>query len=501
MNEIRMIPIAQLAHHPENPRLDIGDLTELTASIKANGILQNLSVVFEPEHTLTPKEWSDLSDQYSRKPTEEVRTMMNKKTMPDRYLVVIGNRRLEAAKAAGLTELPCSVMEINHQEQIATMLQENMQRSDLTIYEQAKGIQMMMDLGFDKDQISERTGFSKTTIERRLAVATLPPDETKEAVGDGYDLIDLVEISKIEDPKAQKKLLTGTNRNSLKQAIEIARKDQERAGERKRILPEVKRFATEMTEAQQTQRYGNGWEHLHKYDVKLEPGSEVKVPKEEGKYFFMESWGTIEIYRKAKKEKHVKTEQEIALEKRQHDAKELNSQMRERRIAFLNTFTPTKKLTAQLQEKMIEWAFDWKSSYENGGFYSSYHSWSNSLFREMCKMPIEEGRDKDESILEEIERRNIPMGRAILSWMLCGAIKADDRSGYASEYNGQHKDDDDMDDVYEILLAAGYEMSDEEQQWKDGTHPFYGNEPDATPEDKEEEKDPEEDGEEEPEEE
>ena len=47
MNTITMIPINQLHHHPQNPRLDLGDLTELTASIKANGILQNLTVVLD----------------------------------------------------------------------------------------------------------------------------------------------------------------------------------------------------------------------------------------------------------------------------------------------------------------------------------------------------------------------------------------------------------------------------------------------------------------------
>ena len=45
MNEITMIPVNMLEHHPENPRKDLGDLTELTASIKKNGIMQNLTVV------------------------------------------------------------------------------------------------------------------------------------------------------------------------------------------------------------------------------------------------------------------------------------------------------------------------------------------------------------------------------------------------------------------------------------------------------------------------
>ena len=45
MNTITMIPVGLLEHHPENPRKDLGDLTELTASIRKNGIMQNLTVV------------------------------------------------------------------------------------------------------------------------------------------------------------------------------------------------------------------------------------------------------------------------------------------------------------------------------------------------------------------------------------------------------------------------------------------------------------------------
>ncbi len=441
MNEIKMIPIGDLMHHPENPRLDLGDLEELTSSIKANGILQNLTVVPDMEKC--------------------------------KYLVVIGNRRLEAAKAAGLVELPCSVRDMDHQEQIATMLQENMQRTDLTVYEQAKGIQMMMDLGFSRDDISERTGFSRSTIERRLAVATLPDKETKEAVECGLDLTDLVEISKIEDKKIQKRLLVDTAPGGLKQAIEMAKRDQERAHARKILLPQVKKFAEEMTPTQQGQRYGNGWEHLNKYDVRLEEGATVKIPKEEGKYYYNEAWGTIEIWQKAKKEKHIKTDAEIALEKKQHDAKELNTRMKENRIAYVASWKPTRIQEVSLKAKLWQYIFDNVSTYDNGAFLITYHSWNSNLFRQLCGMPKEEGRDKDETIYAEMARRGIPMGRAILAWILCGGVRADERKGYASEYNGNYSKDEDMDKVYDILTDNGYHLSEEEQQWKDGTHSLF----------------------------
>lgn len=104
--QIVMLPAECLEHHPENPRKKIGDIAELTDSIKANGILQNLTVVPKPDDE-------------------------------GKYLVVIGNRRYEAGTAAGLKEFPCVISDMNHTKQLETMLIENMNRSDLTVYEQA----------------------------------------------------------------------------------------------------------------------------------------------------------------------------------------------------------------------------------------------------------------------------------------------------------------------------------------------------------------------------
>ena len=147
MDRIEMIPIQFLRHHPDNPRKDLGDLSEMTESVRVRGILQNLTVVTADADRLSKED---------------------QKSGYHLFWVVIGNRRLEAAAAAGLTELPCVISDMGHEEQVATMLQENMQRQDLTVYEQAQGFQMMMDLGFNEDQIAERTGFSKATVKRRL---------------------------------------------------------------------------------------------------------------------------------------------------------------------------------------------------------------------------------------------------------------------------------------------------------------------------------------------
>lgn len=72
------------------------------------------------------------------------------------FTVIIGHRRLAAAKQAGLTELPCAVVEMTEKEQLSTMLTENMQRSDLTVYEEAKGCQLLLDLGDTVAEVAEK---------------------------------------------------------------------------------------------------------------------------------------------------------------------------------------------------------------------------------------------------------------------------------------------------------------------------------------------------------
>ena len=476
MNDVQLIPVEQLMHHPDNPRLDLGDLEELTASIRANGILQNLTVV-HAIRKMDETEREKCEELYAQVQTAELRQRLETGEYedPNMYWVVIGNRRFEAAQMAGMTELPCVIAEMNRHDQLATMLQENMQRQDLTVYEQAKGIQMMMDLGFDKDEISEKTGFSRSTIERRLAVASLPDKETQEAVECGWDLTDLVEISKIEDTKEQKRLLTNVAPGSLKQEIERAKREQDRKRNRDRLVPEIEKWAKPLKN--DNDRYGNKYEEIYNLRIDLSDDyPEVKKPADadKEKYFYWIGTWSIEIYKPKKKEKHVKTDAEIAREKKQHDAKELNDQMRERRIAFCATFTPTKKLTEFLKERLFFYAMGWKSTYDNGGFFVTYHSWDSPMFRKLAGMPIEEGRNQKESILEECERRGIPFGRTVLAFMLSGGLVHDDRDGYCSQYDGTFRTDEDMDRVYQILTDAGYELDDEERRWKEGTHEFYG---------------------------
>ena len=184
MNKITTIPICQLLHHPENPRKDLGDLTELAESIKQNGIMQNLTVVQVDDGL---------------------------------YNVVIGNRRMAAAEMAGLEEVPCVISEMDYKTQVATMLMENMQRQDLTVFEQAQGFQMMMDLGYTAKEIGEKTGFSEKTVKDRIKFTKFNQKNFESAVAKGATLMDMIEISKLESKSVNNSVmrLAGTNHRSV----------------------------------------------------------------------------------------------------------------------------------------------------------------------------------------------------------------------------------------------------------------------------------------------
>ena len=178
MPQIVNIAIDRLFPHADNPRKDLGDLSELAASIKASGILQNLSVVQdEPYNSNT-----DLT-------------------------IIIVHGRYAAAKIAGLKELPCVVVEMFEREQLQTMLVENMQRSDLTVYEQAQGFQMMLNMGDSVAEIAEKSGFSQTTIRRRVKLLDLDRQKFQKAESRGATLNDYLELDKLDSPEDKNKAL------------------------------------------------------------------------------------------------------------------------------------------------------------------------------------------------------------------------------------------------------------------------------------------------------
>ena len=138
-NQIKLINTSLIDPHPDNPRKNIGDVTDLAASIKTNGLLTPLSVVSNGE----------------------------------RYRVIAGHRRLAACKQAGIGAVPCFVLQLGPLQQLEAMVTENCQREQLTVLEEADAIQGMLDLGATTASVAHRLGRSADYVRDRVKAASI----------------------------------------------------------------------------------------------------------------------------------------------------------------------------------------------------------------------------------------------------------------------------------------------------------------------------------------
>jgi len=138
-----MIPVAQIETNREQPRSQLGDLEELTESIRQKGVLEPLLV---------------------------------RKVGPSRYQLVAGERRFHAAIAAGLTEVPCVELSLSDQEALEVALVENLQRRDLSPFEEAEGYRTLVEkYGYTHEDVARAVGKSRTSVTETLTLLNIPP--------------------------------------------------------------------------------------------------------------------------------------------------------------------------------------------------------------------------------------------------------------------------------------------------------------------------------------
>lgn len=178
---IEDLRVEDLHPNPNNPRRQVGDVADLEASIRSQGIKQPLLV--------TPTGETDI-DGHAQ------------------YRVVIGHRRLAAAKQAGLASVPAIIERMDARREREVMLVENSQRSDLTPIEEADGYQGLLDLGVGVKEMAEKTGRSDRFVRRRLKIARIP-QETRDMSAD-FSQLSLDQLDKLaefeSDPDMQREL-------------------------------------------------------------------------------------------------------------------------------------------------------------------------------------------------------------------------------------------------------------------------------------------------------
>jgi len=139
----RMIPIDQIDPNPNQPRQVMGDLSELIASISEKGIIEPLVV----------------------------------RQRAGRFQIVAGERRYQAAVQVGLRELPAVIRDADETEMLELALIENLQRKDLTPFEESEALQgLAASCGYTHEDLARRLGKSRTSVTESLALNAMPQE-------------------------------------------------------------------------------------------------------------------------------------------------------------------------------------------------------------------------------------------------------------------------------------------------------------------------------------
>lgn len=143
----RMLPLAAIEPDPNQPRSSMGDLAELVESIRSKGVLEPILV-------------RDLSGE------EEPRRR--------RYRIISGERRFQASQTLGLDDIPAIIMDVEEDEALEIALIENLQRKDLTPFEEAEGYRALGEIhGYTQEQIAKAVSQARTSVTESLQLLKL----------------------------------------------------------------------------------------------------------------------------------------------------------------------------------------------------------------------------------------------------------------------------------------------------------------------------------------
>jgi ParB family transcriptional regulator, chromosome partitioning protein len=165
----RMVPIESVDPNPEQPRQAMGDLTELISSVAEKGIIEPLIV----------------------------------RQKGARYQIVAGERRYHAAVQSGMTELPVVVRDADDNEMLELALVENIQRKDLTPFEESEAlVSLGQRCGYTHEDLAKRLGKSRSSITETLSLSAIPSDVRKVCRLAGiYSKSVLLQVARQGDPQ------------------------------------------------------------------------------------------------------------------------------------------------------------------------------------------------------------------------------------------------------------------------------------------------------------
>src|SRR6202158_6431567 len=175
----RMIPVDKIRPNPDQPRKMLGELRELTDSIKEKGVLEPLLVRFVPRD--------------------------------DCYHIISGERRYHASRAAGLRQGPCIEKIADDAETLELALIENLQRKDLTPFEEADGLQRLAEhFDYTHDDIARKIAKARSSVTETMSLRVIPEALRKLCIESG--IVSKSLLLQIARPPNEKKMVEAIQR-------------------------------------------------------------------------------------------------------------------------------------------------------------------------------------------------------------------------------------------------------------------------------------------------
>ena len=440
---IEEIKIDELYVHPNNVRKVYKDIDELAESIKEKGILQNLTVV---KGHFDGTNWAE-----------------------DGYTVVIGNRRLLAARKAGIETAPCAVKDMEMKDQVSTMLLENMQRKDLTAFEESKGFQLCLDLGISEDELSKKTGLTKKTIRHRVKMQDLNQEEVEKKCAEGATIFDFIKLEQIKDLDKRNKVLESIGTADFNMKVEQAIREEKKEEARKKVIEMYDSFA-EKIESREGKQCVKSWYN----DTEHLPERPDDV-LEKNYYYLVEQYGItlftdMEI-REEDSEERQKAE-EARLERERITAKfnELGAtffDMRQKFILDRNRakLTPERAIWWLCKMNFSDCGLRFEDEEMNTHYHSSWGGINEDIFVETF--------GKSEEITADEELRLIDKNPIAEAEKIIYSCLERGKQVLTKRWDFAYQRCVGLEMLYSFLRELGYRMSEEEEKILNGSHELY----------------------------
>ncbi|MEE1219445.1 MAG: ParB/RepB/Spo0J family partition protein [Ruminococcus sp.] len=232
-NKISDIPIIKIRPNKSQPRkqFDEDELSALSQSIRENGILQPLTV---------------------------------RRISPTEFELIAGERRLRASALAGLRKVPCIVVKCSDKESAVYALLENLQRSDLGMFEEARGIsRLIRRYGITQEEAALKLGKSQSTIANKLRLLRLTYEEQEWIINAGLSERHARSLLRLNDENTRRDALSRIisenlniqqTENLVSILLKSCPKSEKHKGSSKAVIKDIRIFMNTINRAIDTMR-------------------------------------------------------------------------------------------------------------------------------------------------------------------------------------------------------------------------------------------------------